>query len=107
MRGNRENEHKRPFQARCIPACAAEPNGKVHDGYVSKHRGSTPDQWERLARKRDNETIFKDPITLLDNLEAIVVRGKEERRQLLEVFRMDQISEQPDRRKVEEAIMVQ
>ena len=76
-----------PDKNRSVPACAGEPNGKVRDGYVSKYRGSTPNQWKRFARKRGNETIFKHSITLLDNLEAIVVRSEEERGQLLEVFR--------------------
>jgi len=36
-------------------------------------RGSDPKTWKTYARNSSNETILKHSVTLLDNLEAIVV----------------------------------
>ncbi len=80
--------------------------GKVRDGYVSNHRGSTPAEWKRFARSSNNETIFKHSVTLLDNLEVIVVNSERERLRLLEVFRKRQVFELPDGRKVEDIVLV-
>ena len=80
--------------------------GKVRDNYVSEKRGSTPAQWKQFARNDSNETILKHSITLLDNIELIVVNTDEQRRRLLEVFRKRQILKLPDGRKVEDIVLV-
>ena len=80
--------------------------GKVRDGYVSSHRASTPAEWKQYARNSGNETIFKHSITLLDNIELIVVGSERERLRLLEVFRKRQVAELPDGRKVEDIVLV-
>ncbi len=80
--------------------------GKVRDGYVSSHRGSTPAEWKQYARNSGNETILKHSITLLDNIEVIVVGSEPERLRLLDVFRKRQVAELPDGRKVEDIVLV-
>ncbi len=80
--------------------------GKVQDDYVSSHLGSTPAEWKQYARNSSNETIFKHSITLLDNIEVIVVGSERERSRLLEVFQKHQVSKLPDGRKVEDIILV-
>ena len=80
--------------------------GKVRDDYVSSHRASTPAEWKQYARNSGNETILKHSITLLDNIEVIVVGSERERLRLLEVFRKRQVSELPDGRQVEDIILV-
>ena len=80
--------------------------GKVRDDYVTSHRGSTPAEWKQYARNSGNETIFKHSITLLDNIEVIVVGSERERLRLLEVFRKRQVAELPDGRKVEDIVLV-
>ena len=80
--------------------------GKVRDNYVSEKRGSTPAQWKQFARNDSNETILKHSITLLDNIELIVVNTDEQRRRLLEVFRKHHILKLPDGRKVEDIVLV-
>ena len=80
--------------------------GKVRDGYVSSHRASTAAEWKQYARNSGNETIFKHSITLLDNIEVIVVGSERERLRLLEVFRKRQVAELPDGRKVEDIVLV-
>ena len=74
--------------------------GKVAgDDYVSSHRASTLAEWKQYARNSSNETIFKHSITLLDNIEVIVVGSERERLRLLEVFRKRQVAELPDGRR--------
>ncbi len=80
--------------------------GKVQDDYVPSHRGRTSAQWKQFARNDSNETILKHSITLLDNIELIVVNTDEQRRRLLEVFHKRQISKLPDGRKVEDIVLV-
>ena len=80
--------------------------GKVRDGYVSSNRGSTPAEWKRFARSSGNETILKHSITLLDNIEVIVVGSERERLRLLDVFKRRQVFELPDGRKVEDIVLV-
>ncbi len=80
--------------------------GKVRDDYVSSHRASTPAEWKQYARNSGNETILKHSITLLDNIEVIVVGTEQERLRLLDVFRKRKVAELPDGRKVEDIVLV-
>lgn len=79
--------------------------GKVKDDYVSSNRGSDPATWKSFSRNSGNETIFKYSITLLDNLESIVVHSNAEKGKVLDVFRKHGISTLPDGRWVEELIV--
>jgi len=45
----------------------------VRDDYVSNHRGSTSVEWKKFASRSSNETSFKYSVTLLDNIDVIVV----------------------------------
>lgn len=80
--------------------------GRVRDEYVSNHRGSTPEEWKQFARRGSNETIFKYSVTLLDNIDVIVVGSEREKQRLLEVFRNRKIMKLPDGRKVEDIVLV-
>ena len=80
--------------------------GKVQDDYVTSHRGSTPAEWKQFARNGGNETIFKYSVTLLDNLETIVVSKEADRRRLLDVFQRRGVREMPDGRRVEDVVLV-
>ncbi|MHB1462031.1 MAG: minor capsid protein [Armatimonadota bacterium] len=79
--------------------------GKVKDDYVTQNRGSDPQAWKSFSSKSGNETILKYSVTLLDNLESIVVRGSQERRRVLDVFRKHGISVLPDGRKIEQIVL--
>ncbi|MCE5322394.1 minor capsid protein [bacterium] len=79
--------------------------GKVKDDYVSSNRGSDSATWKNFSRNSSNETIFKYSITLLDNLENIVVHGQGERKSVLDVFKKHGISTMPDGRKIEELVI--
>jgi len=80
--------------------------GKVTEDYVPTHRGSDPKTWKTYAQNTSNETILKHSITLLDNLEAIVVGSQSERMQVLAVFKKHGISKLTDGRKVEDIVLV-
>lgn len=79
--------------------------GKVKDDYVSSNRGSDPTTWKSFSRNSGNETIFKYSITLLDNLESIVVHSNLEEKKVLDVFKKHGISTLLDGRKVEELVV--
>jgi nitrogen regulatory protein PII-like uncharacterized protein len=78
----------------------------VRDEYVSNHRGSTPEEWKQFARRGSNETIFKYSVTLLDNIDVIVVGSEREKQRLIEVFHNRKIMKLPDGRKVEDIVLV-
>ncbi|MBI2842696.1 MAG: minor capsid protein [Armatimonadetes bacterium] len=80
--------------------------GKVTEDYVPTHRGSDPKTWKTYARNSSNETILKHSVTLLDNLEAIVVGSESERTKVLAIFKKHGISKLTDGRKVEEIVLV-
>jgi hypothetical protein len=80
--------------------------GRVRDEYVSNHRGSTPTEWKQFARRGGNETIFKYSVTLLDNIDVIVVGSDREKKRLVDAFLKRRISELPDGRKVEDIVLV-
>ena len=80
--------------------------GRVTDTYVRDKRGSTPEQWREYSRNTSNETIFKNSVTLLDNLEALVVGSEREKTRLLDVFQKHGIHVMPDGRKVDQVVRV-
>jgi hypothetical protein len=80
--------------------------GKVIGGYVEEHRHSTVDAWKKIYTRSGNETIFKNSVTLLDNIDVIVVNGSQRKQALLDVFRKHGITKLPDGRAVEQVIIV-
>lgn len=81
--------------------------GKVIGNYVEEHRHSTVDDWKRIYSRGGNETIFKYSVTLLDNVDVIVVHSAQKKQQLLAVFKKYGIGTLPDGRTVEQMILVQ
>ncbi|MHB9036961.1 MAG: minor capsid protein [Armatimonadota bacterium] len=80
--------------------------GKVTEDYVPAHWGSDPRTWKTYARNTSNETILKYSVTLLDNLEAIVVGSESERTKVLAVFKKHGVSTLTDGRKVKDIVLV-
>ena len=80
--------------------------GKVTQDYVPTHRGSNPKTWKTYAQNSSNETILKHSVTLLDNLEAIVVASDSERTKVLAIFKKHGISALTDGRKVKDIVLV-
>lgn len=80
--------------------------GKMTGNYTDK-RYSNPDGW-KVASKKDprNETDFKYSITLLDNLEWVVVSSRDEADRCIEAFRKNGITKLPDGRNVGDIFIV-
>lgn len=79
--------------------------GKVKDNYVHSHRAFSINEFKKFAGKEKNETIFKYSVTLLDNIDYIVVLDKKEREKILQLFRKKGIEKLPDGRSVESIII--
>jgi hypothetical protein len=78
--------------------------GKVIDDYVQRNRGTGVDDWKRFSQRHGNETIFKYSVTLLDNIEFIVARSDNERREIIQTFTRRGIKKLSDGRKVEDIV---
>ena len=65
----------------------------------------TIDDYKRIeARRGSDETIFKNEVTLLDNIQVVAVRDDAQRREVIEVFHKHGITRLPDGRRVEEIV---
>lgn len=81
--------------------------GKVTGNTVKQNRYSTISTYKNIAnRYRSDETIFKNNVTLLDNIDFINVYSRENKNKLLDVFKSHGIKKLPDGRKVEDVILV-
>jgi SPP1 gp7 family putative phage head morphogenesis protein len=79
--------------------------GRVRDGYVSKRRGSTFAEWREFSKRRGNETILKHSVTLLDNIDVVVVADEAERKKVLDSFGKHGIEKLPDGRRVRDIVL--
>lgn len=79
--------------------------GRVTDDYVRDHRGTTISEWKQFSQKSGNETIFKYSVTLLDNIDHVVVNNDNERREIIGSFTRRGINKLPDGRKVEDVVV--
>lgn len=82
--------------------------GGVHTIYKPEARQNLavdPAGWRQYSRSRANETLFKDGLNLLDELDAIVVNSEAERQRVLVVFKTHGIERLNDGRKVEEIVI--
>ena len=77
--------------------------GRVTGNDVLENRYSTVDGFKQCAKTSSNETIFKNSVTLLDNIDEIRV-GRGERKTLVDVFKKHGINRMPDGRKVEDIV---
>ena len=82
--------------------------GKVTPEYIEKYRQSSVSYWKRFARDEDggNETLFKNSVTLLDNIDVIVAKDTEERRAILRALRKHGVTELADGRRITDIVMV-
>ena len=80
--------------------------GEVVGDVVRQHRGSTIAEFQRFARNVGNETIFKGPVTILDNLDHVSAGSASERQRIIAVFKKHGVTKLPDGRRIEDAIVV-
>ncbi|MDP8238380.1 MAG: hypothetical protein P9X24_04765 [Candidatus Hatepunaea meridiana] len=75
--------------------------GRVTGNHVRQHRKVNINDYRSIAsRKSSNETIFKNEVTLLDNLQLVTVSNETAKRKVLNVFRKHGVTQLPDGRQV-------
>jgi len=75
--------------------------GRVTGNTVRDHRLSKIDDWKTIARHRgSDETIFKNNVTLLDNIDIIVTSSESDRKAVIQAFKKHGITSLPDGRQV-------
>ena len=80
--------------------------GRVTGNHVRQHRRTSLLDYKRIeARKTSDETIFKNEVTLLDNIEVVSARDEAQRRKVIEVFHKHGITRLPDGRRVEDIVV--
>jgi len=80
--------------------------GRVTDDHVRKFRRSTIDDYKKLGNgHHSDETIFKNSVTILDNLDLVAVQSETERTKVLDIFRRHGVSQLPDGRKIENIVV--
>lgn len=81
--------------------------GRCYGDHVVRKHVASPAQWKRIAENSsNNETILKQNVTVLDNLDCIVLDSQDAKRRMVEVFRTHGVTALPDGRKVEDIIHV-
>lgn len=83
---------------------AGDKYGRVTGDFVLKNRKSGVEEWISAADKGNNETIFKNSLSLFDYMDRIVTRSAAEREAVIKVFRDNGYSVFPDGRPLEEVI---
>ncbi|MHB9129973.1 MAG: phage head morphogenesis protein [Armatimonadota bacterium] len=86
---------------------ATDHYGRCYGSFVDTHRETSPARWKRIAEtSRNNETILKQNITLLDNLDCIVLDSQSAKQQMIAMFQQHGVTVLPDGRKIEDIIHV-
>jgi SPP1 gp7 family putative phage head morphogenesis protein len=81
--------------------------GRCHGDHVLRKHVAAPAQWKRIAENSsNNETILKHNVTLLDNLDCIVLDSAAAKQRMVETFRRHGVTTLPDGRKVDDIIHV-
>jgi hypothetical protein len=82
----------------------ADEFGKVSEGNVPKKRLTGVQGVRQAAKKKDNETIFKQSLNILEEIDRVVVADSRRRELTIEAFRKHGISQLPDGRPIEQIV---
>ena len=74
--------------------------GRVTGNTVRENRFSKIAEWKVVAKQKNNETIFKNNVTLLDNIDMIVAASESEREMVIQAFKKYGITKLPDGRSI-------
>jgi len=80
--------------------------GEVKTPFVLDNRKTGIKGYENAMSRSSNETIFKNSLSLFDDLDVIVARSSRERQQVLDVIRKHGITRWPDGRSIEDVVTV-
>jgi len=79
--------------------------GRVTGNNVRQYRRTSIQDFKRIeAQRSSDESIFKNEVTLLDNIQVVSVRNETERKRVLEVFRKHGVTRLPDGRRVQDIL---
>ena len=79
--------------------------GKVTGNHVRQHRKVGISEYKFIAnRKSSDETIFKNEVTLLDNLQCVTVNNETAKKKVLNVFKKHGVTRLPDGRQVKDIV---
>jgi len=78
--------------------------GKVSEGNVARKRLTGVDGLKQAHKRRDNETIFKQSINILEEIDRIVVPDAQRRNLAIQAFRKHGITNLPDGRPIEQVV---
>jgi len=80
--------------------------GDVRDGKVMRLRKTGVDEWKKAAERGGNETVFKNSLSLFDDLENIIAVDIGEKQRIIAVIRKHGYKKWPDGRKLEDVVRV-
>ena len=81
--------------------------GRVTGNTVRNNRLSKIDDWKAIAQRGgSDETIFKNNVTLLDNLDMIITSNESKRAAVIKAFKKNGITKLPDGRPVSSIVQV-
>ena len=72
---------------------------------VRSNRGSSVAKWKSFSRHEDNETIFKNGLSLIEEVEKVIAGDSQTRKRIIEAYRAAGIDRFPDGRTLEEVIV--
>jgi len=79
--------------------------GKVTGNHVRNHRRVNISEYKTIANwKSSDETILKNEVTLLDNLQYVTVNSETEKRKVISVFRKHGVTKLPDGRQIKNIV---
>jgi len=79
--------------------------GRVTGNHVKQHRKVGINDYKSIAtRKSSDETIFKNEVTLLDNLQFVTVGSETAKHKVLKVFQKHGVTHLPDGRPVNDIV---
>jgi hypothetical protein len=73
--------------------------------FVRENRGSTVADWKRFSKVDNNETIFKNGLSLIEEVEKVIAGGAQARARIIKAYQDAGIDRFPDGRTLEEVIV--
>ena len=80
--------------------------GRVTGSTVRNNREYSISRYKDMLHRGSDETIFKNSVSLLDNIDVINVGSSSSKQELIQVFKKHNIKKLPDGRLIEDVILV-
>lgn len=79
--------------------------GRVTGDTVANNRITDIEGWRKAAGRSSNETIFKDSMSIFDDLQAIIVGNQAEKNEVIAAIRKHKMDRWPDGRPLEQVVL--